>query len=285
MSVDARADDVALFLAASTARWRGRRSAASRARSASSSRDSRWFSSAARACSAFMPLDHADEQLQLLLEPIDRFELDAAGRCFGHSHRAHREFASRYRCTAPCCCDERGQNRLERCAALRRRSACDRRLERQPDRQADRPSRNALALIAIEEARPRRAAPARRVAGRLNGATNDFRRQGVGDDDRQIAHDRRIARQRRAPRRSASPRARASTIEVQLGDEHAVLARQRRARRRSPARAGRRRRSPVRRPAGDDDRGRLPGDEERLRAPVRTAPARRARRTAARRRP
>ena len=36
-----------------------------------------------------------------------------------------------------------------------------------------------------------------RVAGRLNGATNDFRRQGIGDDDREIADDERIPRQRR----------------------------------------------------------------------------------------
>ncbi len=55
---------------------------------------------------AFMPLDHADEQLQLLLEPIDRFELDAAGRCLRHSL-----IITRLSLTAPCSRDERRENR------------------------------------------------------------------------------------------------------------------------------------------------------------------------------
>ena len=32
------------------------------------------------------PIDHADEQLHLFLETIDRFELHAAGRCLRHTY-------------------------------------------------------------------------------------------------------------------------------------------------------------------------------------------------------
>ena len=50
-----------------------------RARAApSSSRASRAFSSDARALSAAQPVDHADQHLDFLFEPIDRLEVDAA---------------------------------------------------------------------------------------------------------------------------------------------------------------------------------------------------------------
>ena len=146
-----------------------------------------------------------------------------------------------YRCTAPCSRTSAARivsNALLHFGVGQRAIG---RLERQPHRQADRAVRHALALIAIEEAD----ADERRrhvAAGRLNGATNDFRRQGIGDDDREIADDERMPRQR--PRRVARAScARApERVEIQLGDEHAILTRQRRARRRPPASADRRRR-------------------------------------------
>ena len=79
-----------------------------------------------------------------------------------------------------------------------------------------------------------------------------------------------MARQRRVRRVSRDRRGRGERVEVQLGDEHAILARQRRARRRPPARAGRRRRRRAGR--ARDGRG-LAGDQKRLRAPARSAAA------------
>ena len=68
------------------------------------------------------------------------------------------------------------------------------RLKRQTHRDADRSVGHAFSLISIEERdRDERRRPA--VSGRLNGATNNFGRQGARDDDRQIAHDERKSRQ------------------------------------------------------------------------------------------
>ena len=97
-------------------------------------------------------------------------------------------------------------------------------LKRQPHRNADRTVGDALALIAIEEldAGKRRGGIA---SGRLNGATNDFRRQGIRDNDRQIAHDEGMAR--KGSRRVARPSARlVEQIEAQLGNVHAIFGRE-----------------------------------------------------------
>ena len=137
------------------------------------------------------------------------------------------------------------------------------RLERQPDRQAHRARRHALALVPIEHAQ--RGERRRHVAaGRQNGATNDFRRQGIRDDDGEVADDEGVPRQR--PRRVADRDARAlEQIEVGLGDVDRVLAWQ-------AARVDERRREladetgarAVLRAAGDDDRRRPAVDQERF---------------------
>ena len=222
--------------------------------STSSSRDRRWFSSAARACSALHPLDHADQQLHLFLEPIDRFEIHAARRCFGHSHQLTNS-SIRYRCTARMLARRAPPESRRRSAAPPRRSACDRPpgtsaaptgSPRPPARPC--PDSDRKTLDADERRR-------HVAAGGQNGATNDLGRQGVGDDDRQIADDERMPRQR--PRRVARRRAaRAdSASRSQLRDEHAILARQ-------AARVGDRRRHL----AGDADRAPRPAPSTRIAA-------------------
>ena len=98
------------------------------------------------------PLDHADEQLQLFLEPIDRFELDAAGRCLRHiRHTPILDANVVYRCTAPCSRDERRQNRVD---ALLHFGVGQRAIGAWNVSRTDRltaPVRHALALIAIEK--------------------------------------------------------------------------------------------------------------------------------------
>ena len=125
------------------------------------------------------------------------------------------------------------------------------------------PVGHAFALVPIEDAQ-RRERRRQIATGRQNGATNDFRRQGIRDDDREIADDERMTRQRprRVARRDARP---LEQIEIQFGDEHAILARQ------APA-VGERRQQLARDadprttlgPVGDEDRSGLPGDEEWL---------------------
>ena len=94
--------------------------------------------------------------------------------------------------------NEGRQNDFERALHFRVCERAVRRLEGQPDGQADRAIGHTLALVPIEEddGDERRSLP---VASRLNGATNDLRRQGIGDHDREIAHDERMPRQRLHP--------------------------------------------------------------------------------------
>src|SRR5476649_2204054 len=67
-------------------------------------------------------LDHADEELHLLLQPIDGFEIHAAGHCLGHGFPVL--------CLAAIAESRRARARAppewsRRSAALRRRSTCD----------------------------------------------------------------------------------------------------------------------------------------------------------------
>ena len=169
-----------------------------------------------------------------------------------------------HRCTAACCSRRAPPESPRRSAGLPRRSACDRPpgtsagstgSPRPPERPCpDTDRRSSTATSGAGTSR----------AGRLNGATNDLRRQGVGDDDRQIADDERMARQRRASRRRRPP-ARAPA--------HRGSARRRR---RDPGAAGRARR---RRPAAPDRRCRSPCPVRRRR-PRRSTPSGQRRGTA-----
>src|SRR5206468_2878323 len=120
--------------------------------------------------------------------------------------------------------NERCQNRVEALLYFRVGQRSIGGLEGQTNRKTDGAVRNALALITIEEANldERRGQTAARG---LNGATNDRGRQGVGDDDREIADDGWVARQRlrRITGRHALPR---ELVEVELSHHHAVLCRQ-----------------------------------------------------------
>ena len=157
------------------------------------------------------PIDHRRRGASLC--PRADREVRAPRRALPSSPCANVLPACRYRLHRAVLAHERGENRVEALPALRRRSACDRRLERQPQRQADFAVRHALALVAIEEpdARPAASPPRRR----LNGATNDLGRQGVIDDNREIADDERMARQRRdAVARSPTARVRAASRSI-----------------------------------------------------------------------
>ena len=97
-------------------------------------------------------------------------------------------------------------------------------LERKPNRKAHGAAGNTLALVAIEDVQ-RHQWRGQIASGRQNGATNDFRRQGIGDDDGEIANHQRVAGQR--PGCVACRHACAlDEIEVDFRDEDAILARQ-----------------------------------------------------------
>src|SRR5476649_1899600 len=191
-----------------------------RARRLSISCDSRWFSSAARTVSSFMRSTM-----------LTRSFTFSSSRSMG-SRSTLRVIAlamvslssvSLLSLNRGVLAHERRQNGLD---ALLHFGIGQRaiRLERQPDRQAHGALRDALALIPIEEAH--RAERRRQIAaGRPNGAMNDFRRQGVRDDDREVADDERMARQRARGVGGLGARP-LDQIEIGFRDEHAILTRQ-----------------------------------------------------------
>ncbi len=179
----------------------------------SSSRVSRVFSSAARACrraaarscrpaaSAFLPDDRSVRDQRrvtatfakdvLLCDPTER-SVPLLLLCSAAVRAAER-------------LDDPFGRRLHLVVGQR----AIRRAERQPKRQADAAFRNALALIPIELCDRHERGRGRRT----DSATNGSGRQGFIDEDRDVADDRRKARQRlaRAGRRRRQPRRSAST--------------------------------------------------------------------------
>src|SRR5438067_4449087 len=195
---------------------------ASRVRIASSSRDSRWFSSAARACSDFIRSTI----------PTSSFTFSSR-RSIGSSSTLrvavlaitnHQLSNSPLSLNRPVLADERGQNRLDALVDLGVRQRALGGLKRQAHGQADRALRHPFALVPIEKSgcdeRRRQTA-----SGGENGATNDLRRQGLRDDDRQVADDERVPRERHGG--VGRNRARAiEQIEIEFGDADAILTRQ-----------------------------------------------------------
>ena len=120
-------------------------------------------------------------------------------------------------------------------------------------------------------------------AGRLNGATNDLRRQDVRDDDRQIADDERMPRQDRVGLGRRSTRIARQSVEIQLGDEHRSCRGQSAGVGDARQTAGRGRRAVA--PSSASTRRRLAGHQKRLAGRFESRRRRQARRTAARRRP
>ena len=163
--------------------------------------------------------------LDFLFETIDRFELHARVAVFAIDARSSRD--SRLTrspltssCDAPLTLDravlahERGENRVDALLHFGVGQRAIGGLKRQPHRHADRAVRHAFALIAIEE---RDAGERRGVAlasGRLNGATNDLRRQGVWRRRSTDRGRRTDAAAAAGSRRAAATRACRQRVEV-----------------------------------------------------------------------